>query len=327
VVIALDRSTGEIAWQKTARRELPHEGHHPTNTFASASPMTDGESLFVPFGSRGLYCFDLQGNLKWEKDLGAMKTKLSFGEGSSPALAGDLLIINWDHEAGSYITALDKKTGAEVWRTARDDSTSWSTPLIVEFQGRTQAIVPASKKTRSYDVKTGELIWEASGLGANVIPTAVTGHDLVYVSSGYTRPAIQAIKLSARGDVSDSADIVWSVRQNGPYVASPVLSGERLYVTKERRGNLSCFNARTGEFLYQDQELPGIRDLYASPVLANGHLYIAGRDGTTVVVKEGANFEVVASNKLNDCIDASPVALGNELFIRGHTYLYCISEG
>jgi outer membrane protein assembly factor BamB len=325
-VVALDRSTGKIAWQKTARREMPHEGRHPTNTFASASPLTDGEHLYVPFGSRGFYCYDLQGNLKWEKDLGDMRTKLGFGEGSSPALAGELLIINWDHESGSYIVALNKHTGAEVWRTPREDSTSWSTPLIVEHEGRTQAVVAASKMTRSYDAKTGELLWEASGLGANVIPMPVTSNGIVYVTSGYTRPAIQAIKLSSRGDISDTNNIIWNVRQNGPYVASPVLSGDRLYVTRERKGNLSCLNARTGEFHFQDKELPGIRDIYASPLLANGHLYIAGRDGTIVVVKDSPDFEVVSTTELGEGIDASPVALDNQLFLRGHEFLYCISE-
>jgi len=326
-VVALDRGTGKVVWQKVARREVPHEGRHQTNSFASSSPITDGEHLYVPFGSRGFYCYDLQGNLKWDKDFGDMRTKLSFGEGASPALAGDLLIIHWDHESGSFITALNKRTGAEVWRTERDEATSWSTPLIVEHEGRTQAIVPASKATRSYDAKTGELLWEASGLGANVIPTAVTGHGLVFVTSGYTRPAIQAIKLSSRGDVSETNNIVWSVRQNGPYVASPVLSNERLYVTRERRGQLSCLNARTGEFLFQDKELPGIRDIYASPLLANGHLYIAGRDGTVVIVKDAPTFEVVATNKLGEGIDASPVAVDKQLFLRGHEHLYCISEG
>lgn len=326
-VIALDRSTGKIVWQKTARRAVPHEGRHATNSFASASPITDGESLYVPFGSRGFFCFDLQGNLQWEKDLGDMRTRMSFGEGASPALAGDLLIINWDHEGGSFIAALNKRTGAEVWRKERDDVTSWSTPLVVEHQGRTQVIVPASKMTRSYDAPSGELLWEASGLGTNVIPTAVTGHGLVYVTSGYTRPAIQAIKLSARGDVSEKSDIVWSVRQNGPYVASPVLSGDRLYVTRERRGQLSCLDARTGEFHFQDKELPGIRDIYASPLLANGHLYIAGRDGTVVVVKDAPTFEIVATNRLGEGLDASPVALDNQLFLRGHEHLYCMREG
>lgn len=176
VVLALDRGSGKIVWQKTARKAVPHEGHHPTNTFASASPVTDGEHLYVGFGSRGFYCYDLQGNLKWEKDLGDMQTKMGFGEGSSPALAGRLLIVNWDHEGQSFIVALDKQTGAEVWRTPRDETSSWSTPLIVEHDGKQQAIIPASKKTRSYDTETGELLWEAGGLTGNVIPMAVASH-------------------------------------------------------------------------------------------------------------------------------------------------------
>src|SRR4030095_3615895 len=144
-VLALDRATGKIVWQKPARREVPHEGRHPTNSFASGSPVTDGQHVWASFGSRGIYCYDLQGNLKWEKDLGDMQSKLGFGEGASPALAGDLLIVPWDHEGGSFIAALNKKTGAEVWRTSRDERSSWSTPLIVDVGGRLQAILPASK--------------------------------------------------------------------------------------------------------------------------------------------------------------------------------------
>ena len=159
VVLALDRGTGKTIWQKTARKEVPHEGRHQTNTFASASPVTDGEYLYVPFGSRGFYCYDLDGNLKWEKDLGDMRTRGGFGEGASPALAGRWLIINWDHEDQSFIVALDKKTGAEVWRRERDEISSWSTPLIVEHAGQQQAIVAASKRTRSYDVATGEVLF------------------------------------------------------------------------------------------------------------------------------------------------------------------------
>jgi outer membrane protein assembly factor BamB len=327
VVLAVDRGTGKIVWQKTARREVPHEGRHPTNSFASASPATDGERLYVPFGSRGFYCYDLQGNRIWEKDLGDMRTRNSFGEGSSPALAGDKLIITWDHEGQSFIVALDKKTGSEVWRKNRDERSSWSTPVIVEVGGKLQAIVAASTRTRSYDVATGELVWEASGLTTNVIPTPVVGHGMIYVMSGYTGNSIQAIKLSARGDVSDSASIVWSARKSAPYVPSPVLSGERLYMGKSNDASLSCLNALTGEVHYQDQRLEGLRSIYASPVAANGHVYVVGREGTVMVLKDAAKFEVVATNKLNDKLDASPAIVGQELFLRGHEFLYCISKG
>ena len=326
VVMALNRADGKIIWQKTARKEVPHEGRHQTNSYASGSPVTDGEHLYVPFGSRGFYCYDLNGNLKWEKDFGDMQTRMSFGEGSSPALAGNMLIIHWDHEADSFIVGLDKKTGREVWRKTRDERSSWSTPLIVEVGGKLQAIVVATKRTRSYDPATGDVIWEASGMTENVIPTPVTGHGLLYATSGFRGNALQAIKLTARGDVSDSDSIVWSLRKGTPYTPSPALSGDRLYFTKGNDAYLSCVNALTGEVHYQDQQLAGLRGIYASPIAANGNLYIIGRNGTSVVIKDTTKFEVVATNVLNENIDASPVAVGKDLFLRTHEHLYCFTE-
>lgn len=326
-VLALDRTTGKIIWQKTARKEVPHEGHHASHGFASASPVTDGEHLYASFGSRGIYCYDLQGNLKWEKDLGDMRTRGTFGEGASPALAGGMLIINWDHEGQSFIVALDKKTGAEVWRKDREERTSWTTPVIVEVNGRLQAIVPATNRTRSYDVLTGEIVWEAGGMTANVIPTGVIGHGNVYLTSGYQGRAIQAIKLTSRGDVSGTDNIVWSSKtQSTPYVPSPVLSGDRIYITKSNDAFISCLNALTGAVHYEDQPLPGMRGIYASPVAANGHLYVVGRDGTVIVLKDAPTFEIVATNKLSDKLDASPAMIGKHLYLRGHEYLYCIAE-
>jgi outer membrane protein assembly factor BamB len=326
-VIALDRATGKILWQKTARREVPHEGHHATHGYASGSPVTDGEFVYASFGSRGVYCYDFQGNLKWEKNLGRMRTKMGFGEGASPALAGHLLLVPWDHEDGSSLVALDKRTGAEVWRKGRDENSSWSTPLVIEHEGRAQAVVTASNKTRSYDPQTGELLWEAAGLTGNVIPMPVTGHGRVYVTSGFRGFSIQAIKLSARGDVSETDNIVWSVRHSAPYVPSPVLSGDRLFTIKSNDAFLSCLDAHTGKFHFQDQRLTGLRTIYSSPIAANGHLYVMDREGTTVVVKDAPNFEIVATNKLSDGIDASPVLLGKEIYLRGHEFLYCIAEG
>lgn len=325
-LLALERKNGKILWSKTARTELPHEGHHPTNGFSSGSPITDGQHIWVSFGSRGLYCYDLNGNLKWEKDLGDMRTRAGFGEGASPALAGNLLILTWDHEDQSYIVGLNKKTGKEVWRQNRDEQTSWTTPLIVKTDGVQQAIIPGSKKTRSYNAQTGELIWEASGLTSNVIPSPVTRNGLVYVMSGYKGRSVQAIKLSSQGDVSDSDNIVWSADHSAPYVASPVLSGNRLFMNKGNDAYMACFDAKTGEVHYRDEALEGLRGVYASPIAANGHLYVLGRDGTSAVLKDSKTFEVVATNKLDEPIDASPVIIGNDLFIRSHQHLYCISE-
>jgi len=326
VVMALDRASGKIVWQQTACREVPHEGHHPSHGFASASPVTDGMRLYAPFGSRGYYCYDLEGALLWKKDFGEMRTHGPFGEGSSPALADGRLIINWDHEGQSFIVALDTKTGAEIWRQPRDERTSWSTPLVIAAAGRLQVIVPASKRTRSYDAATGELIWEAAGLTGDVVPMPVAGHGMVYVMSGFRGNAIQAIKLTARGDITDTEAIVWSTRRSAPYVPSPVLSGERLYMGKGNNAYLSCLDARTGEAYYQDEPLPGVRGLYASPLAANGHLYIVGREGTTLVLKDAPRFEIVATNQLSDRFDASPVAVDHQLFLRGHEDLYCIAE-
>ena len=327
IVVAVSRKSGEILWQKTARREVPHEGKHATNSFASSSPVTDGTRLYASFGSRGLYCYDLDGKLLWEKDLGDMTTRGGFGEGASPALAGDSLIVPWDHEGGSFIVGLNKKTGAELWRKSRDERSSWSTPLIVEVGGKLQAIVAATTRTRSYDPATGDIIWEAGGLTPNVIPTPVTGHGMVFLASGFQGNSVQAIKLTARGDVTDTPNIVWSARKSTPYVPSPVLSGDRLYFSKSNDAYLSCLNALTGEVHYQDQQLEGLRGIYASPLAANGNLYVAGREGLVMVLKDSPKFEIVAQNRLSDRIDASPVMLGKELFLRGHEFLYCIAEG
>jgi outer membrane protein assembly factor BamB len=326
-VVALDRKTGNILWQKSARREVPHEGRHPTNSFASYSPVTDGERLYASFGSHGLFCYTLQGVLLWEKDLGDMQTRNGFGEGASPALAGDLIIIPWDQEQGSFVVALDKRTGAEIWRKSRNERSGWSTPLVVQAAGKSQVILPASNRTRSYDALNGDVIWEASGLTTNVIPAPVTGHGMVYVMSGFQGYSIQAIKLSSLGDVSETNHIAWNVRKSAPYVASAVLSGERLYVSKSTDAYLSCLNALTGEFYFQDQVLTGLRGLYASPIAANGYLYVVGREGTVMVLRDAEKFEIVATNQLKDKIDASPVAVDRELFLRGHDFLYCIAEG
>ena len=325
-IIALDRSTGDVLWSQTARSETPHEGHHPTHGFASGSPVTDGERLWVSFGSRGIFCFDLDGKQLWDVDLGDLRTRNGFGEGASPALAGDLLLVLWDQEDQSYLVALDKSTGEEAWRVERDEPTSWTTPLVVEYEGRHQAIIPGANRTRSYDAATGELIWEAGGLTANIIPTPVVDDTHVYVMSGYRGRSVQAIRLDSKGDVTDTEAISWSAPHSAPYVASPVLSNNRLYMNKSNDAYFTCFDARTGEVLYQDESLEGIRGIYASPLAANGHLYVLGKEGTSVVLKDSDKFEIVATNTLDDPIDASPVIIGNELFIRSHTHLYCISN-
>lgn len=325
-ILAIDRKDGKIRWQRALREEQPHEGHQATNTFASASALTDGELVYAFFGSRGLYALDLKGNVKWEKDLGDMNIKLGFGEAASPALHGDRLVVNWDHEGESFIAALDKRTGKELWRVPRDEKTSWSTPLIVEHGGRAQVITSATSRVRSYDLATGELIWQASGMTANAIPTPVHADGLVFLTSGFRGNALMAVKLAeARGDITNSPAVVWRYDRDTPYVPSPLLYGDELYFLKSNHGILSAFEAKTGKKLYGEQRLEGVPNVYASPVGAGGRIYVAGRDGGVAVVQQGPEFKLLALNRLDDGFDASPVPVDDELYLRGRKYLYRIS--
>jgi len=327
-VLCLDRKSGKLLWQRTAKVAIPHEGHHRAyGSFASNSPVTDGKNLYAFFGSRGIYCYDFNGKLLWEKDLGVqMKMKLGFGEGSAPLLTGDRLILVFDHEAGSFIVALDKRSGKELWRVPRDEGSSWSTPLAIDHEGRKQVIVTASKKVRSYDLENGKVLWEAAGLGANAIPAPVYQNGLVYVMSGFRDPRLMAIKLGKDGDLTASDSILWSQTRGLAYTTSPVLYDNRLYVATDN-GMLSSFNATTGEPHYAQVRLPKASNLKASPVGANGKLYLATEDGDVVVLRMGDKFEVLATNTLEDQVFiATPVIAGGELFLRGQSKLFCISQ-
>jgi outer membrane protein assembly factor BamB len=327
VLFAIDRSDGTIRWQQTAREEVPHEGTHQTGSWAANSPVTDGEHVYAYFGSRGLYCYDMQGNLQWEKDLGNMSTRRGFGEGSSPVLYGDTLVINWDHEGDSFIVALDKRTGAVLWKVDRDESTSWATPIVVEHNGTPQVIINATNRTRGYDLATGKTLWECGGMTANTIPSPVTANGIVYVTSGFRGNALQAIRLAdAEGDITGAAAIVWDYGRDTPYVPSPLLYGDTLYFLKHNRGVLSAFNASTGEAYYGPERLEGISDVYASPVGAGDRIYVVDRDGAALVIKHGSTFEVLAENLLDDGFNASPAIVGKEIFLRGNKSLYCIAS-
>jgi outer membrane protein assembly factor BamB len=324
-VICLDRLTGKTIWTKTAIEATPHEGIHGTNGYASGSPATDGKILIASFGSRGIFCFDLDGNEKWRKDLGVMKIKVGFGEGISPVLYGNSVVVNRDHEAGSFIVCLDAATGEEKWRQARDETTTWATPLVIEHGGKAQAVVNGTKRVRSYDLETGALIWECGGQTMNTIAMPLTRDGVVYVMSGYRGNAVYAIKLDSKGDVTSSADqVVWKRTDAGPYVASGVLTDGLLYFTKERNGILMCVDAKTGEVKYGPERLPDTDVLYASLMAAAGRIYISSREGTTLVLKAGPKFEILAKNKLPEALDASPVVIGKQLYLRGSNHLWCI---
>ena len=326
-VLAIDRSSGKTRWSRTALETQPHEGTHPDGTWASGSPITDGDSVYAFFGSHGLYCFDMDGSLRWKTDLGDMRIKLGFGEGSSPALYGDRIVINWDHEDQSFIAALDKRTGKQIWKKERDEATTWSTPLITEHNGRAQVITGATSRVRSYDLETGQLLWESGGLTPNAIPTPVASDTMVFVTSGFRGNAMQAIRLDkASGDISGTSAVAWTHDRDTPYVPSPLLYGDTLYFTKHNRAILSAFEASTGKERYSLQRLDGIRAVYASPVGAAGRIYITGRGGTTLVLRHGSEFEVIAKNVLDDGFDASAGLAGGDIFLRGYENLYCIRQ-
>ena len=325
-VIAIDRRDGKILWKKTVLSDVPHEGAHQTASFASDSPVTDGVHIYAFFGSAGLYCLDMNGDLKWKADFGKKHTLHGHGEGNSPALYGDTLVINWDHEGPSFIAALDKNSGKELWRTPRDEVTSWSTPLIVEHNGKMQVVVSATNRIRGYDLATGVEIWECAGMSTNVVGSPVYADGVVYAGSSYEKRAMLAIRLEgAKGDITGSSQVLWSRNRDTPYVPSPLLYEGKLYFLKHYQGILFCLTAKTGETVFGPQRLPDMYNIYASPVGAAGRIYITSREGITTVLKHGAP-EILAANTLEDSFSASPALAGKDLFLRGEKYLYCLTK-
>ncbi len=328
MVLAIDRHHGEILWQRIAREAKPHEATHGENgSWASSSAVTNGELVFASFESQGVYAYDLDGNLVWENDLGDKTMRNEFGEGTTPTVHGNRLLAVWDHQGQSFIVALDTQTGKEVWRMNRDEIDSWATPLVVEHNGRAQVVVSGMNRLRSYDLETGAVVWHADGLTMNPIPSPVSANGLVIVTAGYRGNDLKAIDLDlAQGNITGTDAIVWTLDRDTPYVPSPLLYDDFLYILKRNNGILSVFDAKTGTPHYQLQRLAEVPNIFASPVGASGRVYIPGRDGTTLVIRHGGTFEVLAANTLDDGFDASPALVGDKLYLRGYNYLYCIAE-
>jgi outer membrane protein assembly factor BamB len=328
VVLAVSRHDGRILWTNIAHETFPHEGGHETGSLASNSPVTDGERLYAFFGSRGLYCLSLDGELRWKKDFGQMQTLHAHGEGSSPVLHGDTLIVCWDHEGDSFLAALDKRTGKEFWKVARDEKTSWSTPLVVEHEGRTQVVVSATSRVRSYDLASGALLWECAGLSRNVVSSPVAGHGMVFAGNSYDWQAMLAVHLAgARGDITDTPRVAWKLNRLTPYVSSPLLYDDTLYFLRHNQNILSRLEPVSGKPRGEPLRLEGIRDfIFASPVGAAGRIYITARDGVTIVLRHDRDNAVLARNQLDDVFSASPALVDKELYLRGERFLYCISE-
>jgi len=324
-VTCYDRRDGKLLW-KSGTTWTQAEKRYGKNPYCAASPVTDGEHVIASFGSRGVYGLDMKGRVLWSKDLGRMQTRNGFGEGSSPALSGNTVVILWDHEGDDFIVALDKRDGRELWRRQRDEPTGWCTPLVVEHDGRRQVVVNGTNKARSYDLETGDLVWEAGGQTVNAIPSVVSGHGRVYVTSGYRGAALQAIQLGRKGDLTATDAIAWSHGKGTPYVPSPLLAGDWLYLYSGNSGILSIFDAKAGKPVLDMARVEGLGGVYASPVAADGRAYLVGRDGVTVVAKLGPTLDVLARNTLDDGFDASPALVGGDLLLRGRKHLYCIGQ-
>jgi outer membrane protein assembly factor BamB len=328
MVYAFDRNTGKTIWERVARESTPHEASHPDNgTWASSSAVTDGEHVIAFFESEGLYAYDLDGKLIWQKDLGDKTMRNEFGEGSTPALHGNRLVVVWDHfvPGASFVVTLDKRTGEEIWRAKRDEIDTWATPLVIEQDGRAQVIVNGMNRLRSYDLDTGAVVWEAPGTTMNPIPSPVHAEGMVFLMSGFRGNNLKAIRLSgAKGDLSKTSAIAWEINRDTPYVPSPLLYNGILYFLKTNSGILSAFDAKSGKPHYQTQRLEGLNEVFSSPVGAQNRVYITDREGTTLVLRNAPTYEVIGRNTLDDGFDASPALVENTMYMRGYKNLYAV---
>ena len=325
VVICLNRLTGQEVWRRVAAELIPAEGHHGDNNFASASPTTDGKRLYCWFGSAGIVvAYDFDGGLLWRRDLGQVKMRRSFGEGSSPVIHGNLLVLNRDNEEQSYVAVLDASTGKDVWRQDREEVSTWMTPLIVEYAGKSQLICSASNYVRSYDLSNGKLLWQCGGQVGNVTPSPVSNGKHVFCMSGYRGSAAAAIALDATGDVTGSDKVAWQHDRGTPYVPSPLLYDGWLFFNQSNDAILTVINAADGSVRMKRTRMPGLRRVYASPVGAANRVYYVGRDGTTLVLERSDTLRVLSTNEIGEPVDASPALVGKHLFLRGRKHLFCI---
>jgi len=336
-LVALDKRTGKMLWERIAHEGVPKTKRHPKSSQASATPVTDGRRVVVSFGSEGLYAYDFEGKLLWTRDLGVLNAgwfydpDYEWGIGSSPIIWKNLVIVQCDIQKGSFIAAFDAATGNPVWRTAREEIPSWSTPAIFEHDGRAELVTQATTFTRGYDPSTGKELWRLSGNSEITIPTPIVGPGFVIVTNGYrgVQP-IFAIKPGASGDITlktdqtESGSIAWSTNRGGPYIPTPLIYGDLLYVL-QINGVLAAHNVRTGERVYQER-VGGGGSFSASPVAADGKVYLTSEDGDVFVVKAGPAYELLATNHLGQVVMATPAISDGTIFIRGLKDVFAIKQ-
>ncbi len=337
-VYALDKKTGKILWERVAYEGIPKVKRHPKSTHADSTPVTDGKHLIAMFGSHGLYAYNLNGKLLWKQDLGLLDAGWFYDPdyqweyGSSPVIYRDLVIVQADIQKDSYIAAYSLKNGKLVWKTPREEISSWGTPTVYVGKTRAELITNGSKAIRGYDPATGKELWRLTPNSEVTTPTPIVAHDLIFVTSGY-RPIqpIYAIKLGATGDISlkdgkqTNDFIAWSKTRGGPYMPTPVVYGDLLY-TCSNQGVLTAYNAKTGERIYQER-LGGKGGAFtASPVASDGKLYLSSEDGDVFVVKTGIKYELLATNPVGEVMMATPAISDGLVIVRGLNHVYAFAD-
>jgi outer membrane protein assembly factor BamB len=328
-VICFDRVDGKILWTKTAKEAIPVEAGHITASLASASSVADDKYVYAMFGSHGLYCYSYDGELVWKEEFGQMHTKHGHGEGASPILHGDTLVMNWDHEERSFIVALNRNSGEQVWRHERSEDTSWSSPVIIEVDGRSQVVACGTNRIRGYDLLTGEVIWECGGLSSNIVATPVydSSSGILVAGSSYEIRSIMAIKLpGARGDITESKRVVWSRTRGTPYVPSLLLTKGHVYYLAHYQNVLTRVRVSDGSDSPGSMRLGELSNIYASPISDGRNVYVTDLDGTTLVLTNDEVPRPISVNRLNEPVSASLAISGSELFIRSEKHLYCIRQ-
>jgi outer membrane protein assembly factor BamB len=332
-VHCLDRATGKTLWKKLAVERKPTIPALMGNSYASETPVTDGERVYAYFGMTGLFCYDLAGNLVWKKDLGSYKMQMGWGTGSSPALEGDRLFVQCDNEEKSFLVALDKTTGDEAWRVPRDAKSSWGTPFVWRSKGRTEVIAGGGNKVASYDPATGKVLWELAGVQGQFNASPAASEEMLYVGSGGMfgiRPLV-AVLAGASGNLTvdeegtGSKGVAWAVAGAGPSMASPLLYQGLLYIPAQNGGRLACYDAKTGQEVYK-QRMPQARGITSSPWAYDGKVFLLDEDGQTFVVRAGREFKLLGTNKLSEMCWATPAVSGGAVFLRGVDHLYCVKE-
>jgi outer membrane protein assembly factor BamB len=334
-VYCLDLASGDVLWEKLVHEGRPESPIHLKNSYASETPVTDGERLYCTFGNVGIFCFDLEGQELWKHPLKPVATRYSWGTAASPVLHQDRIFFVNDNEENSYLRAIDAQTGKTLWEVARDEKSNWATPFVWENSERTEIVTPGTDKVRSYDLD-GKLLWSLTGMSSITIATPQAHHGLLYISSGYVmdplRP-VYAIRPGAEGDISlpegesSNDHIAWSQSRGAPYNPTPLIYEDRMYVLYDR-GLLACFDAHDGRVVFGQQRLPNGIAFTSSPWAYGGKVFCLNEDGVTFVIKAGDEFELLHTNSLGDddmCM-ATPAIVGDRLLIRTSSRVYCIAR-